>query len=71
MSSTCSIVESLLTDLLQEVMVTEKVSQTAEISSLEISFTSSPDHPLPCSEDFKFFFAIATTAPPHSPDPDI
>jgi len=39
-----------------------------EENSMELSFSSTPDHPLPCSEDFHFFLSIAKTVPPHSPD---
>jgi len=52
-----------LSDLLQA--ITEEIASN---SSLELSFSSPPVHPLPCSEDFQFFFSISTTVPHHSPD---
>ena len=64
MTSSYPPVKSMLSDLLQ-VVTAEVVSN----SSLELSFSSTPDHPLPCSADFQFFF-ISTTVPPHSPDGD-
>jgi len=58
-------VRSLLADILEEVMMSE---EEESVSSLELGCSSSIEHPLPCSADFEFFFAIATTAPPHTPD---
>jgi len=66
MTSSDAFVKSLLADILKEVMV---VNENEEMtSSQELSFCSSPDHSLPCSADFQFFFSIAATAPPHSPN---
>jgi len=66
MTSSDAFVKSLLADILEEVLV---VNENGEMmSSQELSFCSSPDHPLPCSADFQFFFSIAATAPAHSPD---
>ena len=63
MTSSYTLVQSLLSDLLQAIFEEE-----ASNSSLKLSFSGTPDHPLPCSEDFQFFFSISTTVPPHSPD---
>ena len=61
MVSPHKMVQSILSDLLEEITT----------FNLDLSFTSSPpDHPLPCSQDFQFFFSISTTAPPHSSDGD-
>ena len=61
MATPYKIVQSILSDLLEEITT----------FNLELSFTSSPpDHPLPCSQGFQFF-SIFTTAPPHSSDGDI
>jgi len=66
MTSSDAFVKSLLADILKEVMV---VNENGEMtSSQELSFCSSSDHFLPCSADFQFFFSIAATAPPHSPN---
>jgi len=57
-------VKSLLENLIEKMLIENGGEDI--ISSLELS--SSPDHPLPCSADFHFFFSIAATAPHHSPD---
>jgi len=65
MSSSFIFVNSLLEGIVEEVMMAD---EGEEENSMELSFSSTPDHPLPCSEDFHFFLSIAKTVPPHSPD---
>ena len=65
MNSSHILVETLLEDIVEKVMGAD---EGEENNSLELTFSSTPEHPLPCSEDFQFFFSIAKTVPPHSTD---
>ena len=65
LNSSYIFVKSLLEDIVEKVM---REDEGEENNSLELTLSSTPDHPLPCSEDFQFFFSIAKTVPPHSPD---
>jgi len=62
MSSSYILAMSLLEDIVEKMVLAD------EEDSMELSFSSTPDHPLPCSADFQFFLSIAKTVPPHSPD---
>ena len=66
MTSSYFFVKSLLENLVEKMLTANGGEDEDIIFSQELS--SSPDHPLPCSADFHFFFSIAATAPPHSLD---
>ena len=62
------IIKSILADLMKDVTATEEISN----SNKELSFSSTPDHALPCSADLQFFFSICsgdTPPPSQSPSP--